>query len=241
MKLSSDTREALGGIKSKEPTSQRLRTVLTLNRLINAGPGILSVEGFDNLQNALGERAIIMAISHRTAQDISLTAGVVSLVTTNIGIAVMSDLYRRPVEGSQLRLAGLGSFYPIGWDLINGKEVPRKFDPDEYKPMLSALDNGRSILISAHNPSNGVLPKKPGGAAAYLARKSGLSVLPISVEISGQKAHPEQFVTDHIWPLFRYNNAIVIFGEPMPATDTDGYKISGSKILNAIRNISRSP
>jgi 1-acyl-sn-glycerol-3-phosphate acyltransferase len=52
--------------------------------------------------------------------------------------------------------------------------------------MKDALENGRNVLIAAHNPDQDDEPR-PGYGAAYLASIAGAHIIPVAVEYTPHK------------------------------------------------------
>jgi hypothetical protein len=76
---------------------------------------------------------------------------------------------------------------PITYTQEKGRRQGQ-INPEDMQNIAEALDQGKAVVIAAHNPSfNGMLPDKPGYAAVRAAQLAGENtvVIPVAVQVGG--------------------------------------------------------
>lgn len=180
-----------------------------------------NVEGFDNLEKLSPNEAVIIATSHSTGYDFPL---IINALGKKLDFVVADQSTHHEPDheiASYLsqKIAGSNNFVPVSYSWHGDVKSPDPFNPKDAEPMVEALNNGRSVMVAAHNPliveANGESrPPKTGYLAGYLASLSGHRVLPIGVDYEPVKDSKKYDATVHI-------------GEPfMPQNLTDAQEIS---------------
>ncbi|HDN79072.1 MAG: 1-acyl-sn-glycerol-3-phosphate acyltransferase [Chloroflexi bacterium] len=124
----------------------------------------LEVEGEENVPL---EGPVVIALNHLGHLDAPL---VVAFTPREVEGIALADLYRVPVTGQLLRLYGA---IPVHRD---------EFDREVIRRALRVLSEGKALALApeARRSVTGALEKARHGAA-YLAIKSGASVVPVAI------------------------------------------------------------
>ena len=132
----------------------------------------------------------IIAISHKTGLDIPIgvkaLGGEFPLAISDQSTHHGPIKFKDPTTIS-VKLLGLENFPPISYFYDDDGEKKPIFDPTDVDPLVEAINQGKSILISAHNPSDEIPVQdihtvKPGYAAALVAHMTGAKILPVLVD-----------------------------------------------------------
>lgn len=155
---------------------------------IKALLGEVKVEGLDNLKEIPKDRKVIVATSHISDLDIPMTvyalADKLDLIITN-----QSTQYSFKVDpGSNIgmRIAGRENFMPIDYKVADDKKAPKQpnsFNPENFEKMIPAMENGKAVIMAAHNPSHSGHLEKGGYGAVYLAEISDAIIVPVGISI----------------------------------------------------------
>lgn len=147
------------------------------------------VIGKENLDKLEAGESVIIAASHSTGFDIPL---IVDAIGDRLEVAIsdQSTHHHFGREHSAFfgqKVAGAENFIPISYSWKDGKKSADPFNPLDAMRMAEALDDGRSVVVAAHNPlivdsEDKPIQPKPGYLAAYLAALSGHRVLPIAID-----------------------------------------------------------
>lgn len=202
--------------------------------------GDVVVEGADNLFKATKKteenKGVIFATSHLTDVDVSTVASVVSglrhavvtVASTNIGIWHQRIPYK---------LVGMDNFFQVPYvrdpsvekgAIDNKYALP--FNGDDYLGLQEKItDSGLSVITAAHNPmsnigikNNGELPEKAGKLAPHLSLATGATIIPVLMQVGGQKRNPNQLNDNaiHLKWLLGKKVVRVVFGETIkPSPD----------------------
>lgn len=179
---------------------------------------------------------IIFATSHLTDVDVPTAASVVSELR-RIGMTVAStnmDLWHQRIP---YELVGMDNFFqvPYGRDssaekgaIDNKYALP--FNGDDYLCLQEKItDSGLSVITAAHNPmsnigikNDGELPEKAGKLAPHLSLATGATIIPVLMQVEGQKRNPNQLNDNAIHLKWLLGKKVVrlVFGETIkPSPD----------------------
>lgn len=202
--------------------------------------GDVVVEGADNLFKATKKteenKGVIFATSHLTDVDVSTVASVVSEFR-HIGVTVASTNMGLWHQRIPYKLVGMDNFFQVPYvrdpsvekDAIDNKHA-LPFNGDDYLGLQEKItDSGLSVITAAHNPmsnigikNDGELPEKAGKLAPHLSLATGAAIIPVLMQVEGQKRNPNQFNDNAIHPKQYLGEKTVrlVFGEIIkPSSD----------------------
>jgi hypothetical protein len=201
---------------------------------------MLSLRGADNLFKATKKteenKGVIFATSHLTDVDVSTVASVVSKFR-HTGVTVASTNMGLWHQRIPYKLVGMDNFFqvPYGRDLSVEKDaIDNKyalpFNSDDYLGLQEKItDSGLSVITAAHNPmsnigikNNGELPEKAGKLAPHLSLATGATIIPVLMQVEGQKRNPNQLNDNAIHLKWLLGKKVVrlVFGETIkPSPD----------------------
>lgn len=222
-----------------DPTPRRLRIPLELATGLLGNVDVV-VEGAGNLLETTKKteenEGIIFATSHLTDVDVSTVASVVSEFR-HIGVTVASTNMGLWHQRIPYKLVGMDNFFqvPYGRDLSVEKDaIDNKyalpFNSDDYLGLQEKItDSGLSVIAAAHNPmsnigikNDGELPEKAGKLAPHLSLATGATIIPVLMQVEGQKRNPNQLNDNeiHLKGLLGKKIVRVVFGETIkPSPD----------------------
>ena len=104
------------------------------------------------------------------------------------------------------------------------------FNGDDYLGLQEKItDSGLSVITAAHNPmsnigikNDGELPEKAGKLAPHLSLATGATIIPVLMQVEGQKRNPNQLNDNaiHLKWLLGKKTVRVVFGETIkPSPD----------------------
>lgn len=223
-----------------DPSPRRLRVPLELVTDLLFGNVGVNVEGVGNLLEATEKteenKGVIFATSHLTDVDVSTVASVVSEFR-HIGVTVASTNMGLWHQRIPYKLVGMDNFFqvPYGRDLSVEKDaIDNKyalpFNSDDYLGLQEKItDSGLSVITAAHNPmsnigikNDGELPEKAGKLAPHLSLATGATIIPVLMQVEGQKRNPNQLNDNaiHLKWLLGKKVVRVVFGETIkPSPD----------------------
>ena len=223
-----------------DPSPRRLRVPLELATDLLLGNVGVDVEGVGNLLEATEKteenKGVIFATSHLTDVDVSTVASVVSEFR-HIGVTVASTNMGLWHQRIPYKLVGMDNFFqvPYGRDLSVEKDaIDNKyalpFNSDDYLGLQEKItDSGLSVITAAHNPmsnigikNDGELPEKAGKLAPHLSLATGATIIPVLMQVEGQKRNPNQLNDNaiHLKWLLGKKVVRVVFGETIkPSPD----------------------
>lgn len=223
-----------------DPSPRRLRVPLELVTDLLFGNVGVNVEGVGNLLEATEKteenKGVIFATSHLTDVDVSTVASVVSEFR-HIGVTVASTNMGLWHQRIPYKLVGMDNFFqvPYGRDLSVEKDaIDNKyalpFNGDDYLGLQEKItDSGLSVITAAHNPmsnigikNDGELPEKAGKLAPHLSLATGATIIPVLMQVEGQKRNPNQLNDNaiHLKWLLGKKVVRVVFGETIkPSPD----------------------
>jgi len=222
-----------------DPSPRRLRIPLELATGLLGNVDVV-VEGACNLLETTKKteenEGIIFATSHLTDVDVSTVASVVSEFR-HIGVTVASTNMGLWHQRIPYKLVGMDNFFqvPYGRDLSVEKDaIDNKyalpFNDDDYLGLQEKItDSGLSVITAAHNPmsnigikNDGELPEKAGKLAPHLSLATGATIIPVLMQVEGQKRNPNQLNDNAIHLKWLLGKKVVrlVFGETIkPSPD----------------------
>ena len=222
-----------------DPTPRRLRIPLELATGLLGNVDVV-VEGAGNLLETTKKteenEGIIFATSHLTDVDVSTVASVVSEFR-HIGVTVASTNMGLWHQRIPYKLVGMDNFFqvPYGRDLSVEKDaIDNKyalpFNSDDYLGLQEKItDSGLSVIAAAHNPmsnigikNDGELPEKAGKLAPHLSLATGATIIPVLMQVEGQKRNPNQLNDNAVHLKWLLGKKVVrlVFGETIkPSPD----------------------
>lgn len=222
-----------------DPSPRRLRIPLELATGLLGNVDVV-VEGAGNLLETTKKteenEGIIFATSHLTDVDVPTAASVVSEFR-HIGVTVASTNMGLWHQRIPYKLVGMDNFFqvPYGRDLSVEKDaIDNKyalpFNSDDYLGLQEKItDSGLSVITAAHNPmsnigikNDGELPEKAGKLAPHLSLATGATIIPVLMQVEGQKRNPNQLNDNVIHLKWLLGKKVVrlVFGETIkPSPD----------------------
>ena len=222
-----------------DPSPRRLRIPLELATGLLGNVDVV-VEGACNLLETTKKteenEGVIFATSHLTDVDVSTVASVVSEFR-HISVTVASTNMGLWHQRIPYKLVGMDNFFqvPYGRDLSVEKDaIDNKyalpFNSDDYLGLQEKItDSGLSVITAAHNPmsnigikNDGELPEKAGKLAPHLSLATGATIIPVLMQVEGQKRNPNQLNDNaiHLKWLLGKKVVRVVFGETIkPSPD----------------------
>ena len=217
-----------------DPSPRRLRVPLELVTDLLLGNVGVDVEGVGNLLKATKKteenKGVIFATSHLTDVDVSTVARVVSEFSRHIGVTVASTNIGIWHQRIPYKLVGMDNFFQVPYgrdpsveeDAIDNKYA-LPFNGDDYLGLQEKItDSGLSIITAAHNPmsnigikNDGELPEKAGKLAPHLSLATGATIIPVLMQVEGQKRNPNQLNDNAIHLKWLLGKKVVrlVFGE----------------------------
>lgn len=207
--------------KRKDKSPERLS--LALDALAKINFGKIEVIGAEQLNEIPPDRKVVIVTSHATDMDLPLAAGIVSkyfdIVITNQSLQY--KFLTDPASNLGMKIAGQENFLPIDYKIMEGKK-PRKFNPENYKPMAEAMEGGRSVIIAAHNPSHKGTLERGGYGAAYLSEISDAIIVPVGVNVKSPNIDRTAMAEHPLKTIIERPDVEIKIGKPFELTPIDG-------------------
>jgi len=222
-----------------DPSPRRLRIPLELATGLLGNVDVV-VEGACNLLETTKKteenEGVIFATSHLTDVDVSTVASVVSEFR-HISVTVASTNMGLWHQRIPYKLVGMDNFFqvPYGRDPSAEKgaidnKYALSFNGDDYSGLQEKItDSGLSVITAAHNPmsnigikNDGELPEKVGKLAPHLILATGATIIPVLMQVEGQKRNPNQLNDNAIHLKWLLGKKVVrlVFGETIkPSPD----------------------
>ena len=222
-----------------DPSPRRLRIPLELATGLLGNVDVV-VEGACNLLETTKKteenEGVIFATSHLTDVDVSTVASVVSEFR-HISVTVASTNMGLWHQRIPYKLVGMDNFFqvPYGRDPSAEKgaidnKYALSFNGDDYSGLQEKItDSGLSVITAAHNPmsnigikNDGELPEKVGKLAPHLSLATGATIIPVLMQVEGQKRNPNQLNDNAIHLKWLLGKKVVrlVFGETIkPSPD----------------------
>ena len=174
-------------VEERPTTSKRL--LMAIEADVKLATGDIQTHGEERLKEIPPAKKVIIATTHISDLD-------VPIATLKLGkyfdIAITNQSIHHSFLGEPrtnigLRIAGRKNFIPIDTKKIEGKKQG-EFNPQNFAPMRDALEQGKTIIIAAHNPTQKWKLSKGGYGAAYLtAICENVVILPVVVNIESDE------------------------------------------------------
>ncbi len=153
----------------------------------------VKVTGKENIQEIPPGAKIVIITTHLTDLDIPVA---IHAVARDLDVSVTNLSTHHKFFGKQgemptnigIRIAGKDNFIPIDYHKDEeGKKSPKAFNPENFEPAVEAMENGKSIIVAAHNPSKEPLQNldsvRGGYGGVYLAELTDAYILPLTVTL----------------------------------------------------------
>lgn len=164
-------------------TSRRLMRAIELQ--LKTQLGKIEISGMENLEKIPKDKKVVVAPDHKTDMAVPLTVHALGdsldLVITNE--SVHHKFTGEPSMNLGMRLVGRDNFLPIDFMGKGTDKHPTAFNPDNFIPMMKAMDKGKTTIVAAHNPSLGGHLEQGGYGAVYLAEMTDAVIIPVSIDI----------------------------------------------------------
>lgn len=207
----------------EEKTPRRL--MFALKSLTEAQVGKIEIKGKENIEKIPKGKKVIIATTHISDVDLPLVAYVLGN-DFNIALtdqSVHHSFKEEPSTNIGVRLAGKDNFIPFDYQKDGRGKKNSRFNPKNFEPMKAALNDGKSLVIAAHNPSYEGRLEKGGYGAIYLAGLDPDSViLPVAVNLKSKKSIS---AINPLQALVERPDAEVTIGEPLIAGDLPNLNI----------------
>jgi 1-acyl-sn-glycerol-3-phosphate acyltransferase len=161
--------------------------------------GDIEVVGTENLKKLNPKTKFIFATTHTSDNDVPLVAATLGhdfdLVISDMSIHRSTRKALQAMDPTiiGLKIAGKDNFLPVSYSQKKektpgkkAKEVVRegRINAGDALAVKTALDNGKTVVIAAHNRSEGRLSSSPGYLAVRAAQiTENAVVIPIAVQI----------------------------------------------------------
>ncbi len=206
------------------------RLMLAIETLVKTTSRNVEVQGREHLAEIPKDRKVIVVTSHISDIDIPLS---VKALGYDLDIVIVNESPHhsfRQEWNTYLGLvaAGKKNFIPLDFRKNEkGEKEPLSFNPDNFKPMEEVMDQGKAVLMAAHNPSHNWRLEEGGYGPAYLAELTDAVILPVGVNVKSEK--PMGMYENQMATMKSKPDASVTIGEPFELT-----KIEGSEDLASI-------
>lgn len=184
----------------------------------------VTVHGLEHIQEIPPDKKVVLATSHASDLDMQAAAAVLSK-HFDLAIANQSTqhIFREdPAAGVGMRIVGKKNFLPVDYKKVSGVKKPRKFNPDNFLPMAGEMENGKSVLIAAHNPSFKGTLERAGYGATYLAEITDAVIVPVGVNVKSEKLTKSGMVGHELETMVERPVVEVVIGEPFTAAPIEG-------------------
>ncbi|OHA18810.1 MAG: hypothetical protein A2664_04880 [Candidatus Taylorbacteria bacterium RIFCSPHIGHO2_01_FULL_46_22b] len=205
--------------KEKKGTPKRLLLALEVN--IRPLIGEISVSGRENLEILPPDRKVVVATTHISDLDIPL---VVKTLGSDFDMAI-SDVsthhhfFEDPMGNASITVAGKENFFPIDYKKrVGGKDA--RFNPNNFVAMRDAMESGKEIVVSAHNPSETGGLTRGGVGAVYLSQIADAVLLPVAVDMKSKE--PFLVGKNMLDKIRERPDVDVLIGKPIELTSIKG-------------------
>ncbi len=203
-------------------SSQRLMSAVRAFTTLSIGE--MEVRGKDHLAEIPAGAHVVTAASHISDMDMM---PVLQTLGTDFDFvitdqSVLRDVRRELPNVVAHFIAGRRHFIPISWHFDGEGKKHGQLNMKDFHPVREAMRHGKAVLMAAHNPSYGSLPKPGVGAMLIAETTPNVVILPVSVDV--QYKHPEQRsdFRGRVLGLLERPKAVVSIGHPIvPIERTD--------------------
>jgi len=207
-------------------TSDRL--MQSVNLLIkSAHLGEIKISGRENLNKIPKDEKIVVACTHISDVDVPIAIHALGndLELKISDQSVHHNFKKEPSMNISMNIAGKDNFFPIDYAGSGTEKHSSTFNPDNFVPMIKAMDKGASIVIAGHNPSTEGHLEKGGYAATYLAEMTDAIILPVSVDILAKQPNGNDslgMIKHFFKTLFKKSDVFVQIGQPFHLDKIEG-------------------
>lgn len=250
-------------------SGELLRRGLPLVHDVLLGRSALKAVGVGNLLKLAEESAdtgegFILAPDHLTDISVTAAAAIASWVA-DLQILVASTNDRIPNQRLVYELLDSDTIRRVPYGFPDGhygeetNKKPMPFDGTYYVDVVRSIENGKTVVVAAHNPmtshkmkNDGKLPDRPGKLAPHLALETGRPILPVLTLIQGQQINPNQLNSNSLDLSFllKPKDVLMAFGDPIVPSQDDikRYQVGsledrrklisevGHKVLDSLRS-----
>ncbi len=240
-------RQAKAGVAEGvyEPSPRRLRVPLSMVTDMLLGNVTVEIYGEEHLlktaektKDTEKDNGVVAATSHLTDVDVSTIASIITKMKKIVAPVAETNMrlwhQRLPYE-----FVGMDNVYPVAYENMPGvsgessgeSKYPLRFNSSDYDRLTQRMtDSGLTVVTAAHNPvtgygveNNGELLNKPGKLVPHLALSTGRAILPVLMQVEGQRRNPTQLNDNKIHPswLLTEKGVLLVFGEPITPSDQD--------------------
>ncbi|HUC96659.1 MAG TPA: hypothetical protein VMR16_03290 [Candidatus Saccharimonadales bacterium] len=137
--------------------------------------------------------------------------------------SVHNSLLQDPMTNIGVRIAGKANFLSI--DCAKDSESGKKqgsFNPDNFQPMAEALNQGKAVILAAHNPADNFELKNGGYGVAYLSDicEGKVVILPVAIDLESEA--PVGMQSTQLQTVTNKPSANVNIGEPFELSKIEG-------------------
>jgi hypothetical protein len=216
-------------------TPKRLR--LALEATLKLSVKEVKVQGEENIKQIPKDAKVIIATTHISDIDMPIVAATLAKYF-NIAIANMSVHHSFHAEASTnigIRIAGRNNFIPIDYKKVTDGKRASSFNPDNFEPMKAALEDGKAVVVAAHNPTKEWSLPKGGYGVSYLSDIAGdnVVILPVAVNLESEGA--VGMFEDQVKTVLKRPVANIQIGEPITLEKIPGIE-DFSSIMHRRRN-----
>jgi hypothetical protein len=173
----------------RKPEKSDPRLMMALELMTKLQVGEVHIDGLEHLEEVPQDKKIVIATTHTTILDVPLAARALGN-NLDLGIADLSLHHHLEDDAFTyigLHAAGIENFHSVDYGKTKeGHAVPATFNPDNFGPMLEAMDGGKRIVISVTSFSEDDKLKRPGYGAVYLAELADAAILPVAVRVDSK-------------------------------------------------------
>ncbi len=165
-----------------------MRLRIALGAAIKFVAGKVTVTGLEKINKVAVNRNLVIATTHLTDEDLPISSAVLSQ-HLDLALTDMSPNHQWPNPLKLLLMAaGESNFIPIDFNLNpTTKSTTGIFNPKNFIPMIRTINDGKRLVIAAHNPSNArEFPCRPGVAVPYVSAFANADILPVAVTYEKQ-------------------------------------------------------
>jgi 1-acyl-sn-glycerol-3-phosphate acyltransferase len=198
---------------------------LAVETMLKASFSAIEVVGEENLKKLPPGAKVIIATTHISDYDVIMPIAKLGkqFKIKAVNASVQHSFLKDPLTYTAAHIAGIENTIPVDIQFAKHETagrsyVPSPFNPENFVPMRQALDEGDAIVMAAYTPppvKDGMLGKKAGFGAVYLAEISGAYILPVAVNIKSDD--PKMGTKKSPFSAFLNRpEAEMIIGEPIP-------------------------
>jgi len=212
---------------SKEHKKGSMR--LWLSNFATFGPAVkdIKITGKENIKTIPEGAKVIVMPTHMNDLSVPATIYAVArdldLVILNESTHHASGSQGEPVMKASMKIAGAEHFLPVDFnkDEKTGEKSPDIFNPENFTSAAKALEEGKSVMVAAHNPAEKPLENlegvKGGYGGVYLAELTDAYILPVSVQLNRAVMDSKNIKT-----LLNRPNANIVIGKPFKLKKIEG-------------------